>query len=106
MKRMFAIIIVFALLLPVAAATLGCDEDDNSPKAKCESLLEAYCDRVADCSDISLTSCMISVQTTVNCDDAVSITDNYSTCMSDIRSADCSTIQTALPVSCNGVVQQ
>ena len=107
MRRMFAILTVFALLLPVAIAILGCDDDNDTPKAKCESLLATYCDRVDECSsDISYRECMISTAVYVNCDDAVSVTDNYPTCMTDIRSAGCDSIQTALPSSCSGVILQ
>ena len=106
MKRAITILMLIALALPVAAGFMGCDED-NSPKSKCESLLEAYCDRIDDCnSDISFTACMLSTQAYVDCDEATDVTAHYDICMTDIRNVSCETLQGGLPSSCSGVILQ
>jgi len=105
MKRMLTVLMIIAMSLPVAMGFMGCDEDD-SPKDKCENLVEAYCDRAADCSsDITFTACMLSTKAYIDCDDATGITPHYDICMTDIRNVSCASILQSLPGSCVGVIE-
>lgn len=77
---------------------------------KCNGFIDAYCYRIADCCVLctregKLAECRSSAREGVDCGKAVAVGESYARCIADIQAATCSSIQSALPASCNGVVK-
>ena len=108
------------LFLAALLVLVGCDAEDAcqvqssdgkvydcDPEAqqKCELLVTAYCDRVAECSwFVSEGTCMVTVSTQLDCAPAVAVSDTYQGCLQDINSFDCDALESSLPSSCEGAV--
>jgi hypothetical protein len=104
----------------------GDDDDGKSPKQQCEDLINTFCDRATSCAvdaDILEESyspaelkvdCREAIDAELGCDDADEIGDNYSECLSDLRTFSCDLSNEALlqdmpsfaapPTSCDGAI--
>jgi hypothetical protein len=111
------------LALTFGAFFAGCDD---SPKEKCEKLIDTYCETVATCADDAdlldrdytrgdlLTDCKDTVAEGAHCSDAEDVSDDYDRCLAassdklDCDESNDSLLndQTfAIPAICEGVVQ-
>jgi len=105
----------------------SCGGDDNkgpSPQQQCEALAEDTCDKLLTCaSELSgerLTEadrrdCLDSIKAEADCNQAVSVTDNYTECVDTIQDAECEDVFSVnadgeleaneLPPVCSGVIR-
>jgi hypothetical protein len=95
--------ILFALLFALA----GCGDDDfeNPAVGDCYALVDELCEYENDCSGESIGRCRRDTREVLDCEVALQVTDDYGTCMRDIRNAQCGVFGgTSLPRSCTGVI--
>ena len=111
------------VLLAFAAFLVGCDD---SPKEKCEKLIDTFCETVTTCADDAdlldesyprselLTDCKRTVADGAHCADAEDVTSDYDRCLaaaSDQLDCDESNESLlndstfAIPSICEGVIQ-
>jgi hypothetical protein len=105
-----------------ALALVGCgDDDEKSPRAKCETVARTYCDRAVECfeeADLfnnaseareAQDECEADFASSdgADCNNAVRVTDRYSECLSDLPRMSCNAIvndQEHTPASCANVI--
>jgi hypothetical protein len=92
----------------VAAATVGCDGDDQSAaERQCNALIDRICARMVVCGSMTSTSsCHSAMATYLPCASAVAVGPTYGTCLTDVDAIDCAAFATDtwLPASCNHVI--
>lgn len=100
---------VFSAVL--ACLVGGCGGSDNdSPTAKCNSLLSLTCQRAVACANDGTTQseCVTAAMTGLNCADAVGVSASYNMCISDLRAVSCTDLLANdtinLPATCMGVI--
>lgn len=93
-----------ALLLALFASPLACSSEGDA-SAQCHDLIDLYCARLVGCESITMADCESQVETQIPCAKAVSVTNTYNACESEISSAACSSLEQALPADCNGTIQ-
>lgn len=106
-------------------ATACGDDEDKSPVQKCKDLINTFCDRATSCAvedDILdedypaselKADCKETIGAALNCDEADDVGDNYSECLSDLKTFSCETSNDSLvnddafadpPPSCDDAV--
>lgn len=105
----------------------GCSSDPEeptpSPKARCETLIDTYCARSADCAvsegiaskserDSNYQNCLSSERMELPCEKVTEISGTYDQCIGALRKTACQTFlltsmtgMAALPSDCDGVAQ-
>lgn len=93
-------------MVVVLAMFGGCEpEEDPEAPAKCSVLVDAICARSRECSQEALSSCRQRFATQLNCAAAIQIGDQYTTCIGQVQTFQCSILTSSgLPASCTGVV--
>ena len=84
----------------------GCNVTDIADTAAavqaCTDYLTAGCTHDANCgSSTAVEVCVANLQTTLSCSKAIGVKLNYESCMTQIKSADCSS---ALPAECKSLI--
>lgn len=94
----------------VVSFVVACGGGSDSPSEKCDDLVDLVCDRLVECIPGAGThgACVAEVQSSLNCDAAASVTENYTPCLMQLRSMSCGSLfpndMLALPADCNGVI--
>lgn len=110
-----------ALILAAALGLFGCgDDDEESPREKCEALARTYCDHFTECledSDMFTSSreansyrdsCEEQIIEDAECQRAVSVKASYGACLEDASNFSCSLALDSdgyLPASCRQVIE-
>lgn len=96
---------IFLVGLLIGVAGCGDDEFENPAVGDCYALVDALCEYQNDCNGESVGRCRRDTREVLDCEVALRVTDNYSTCMRDVRTAQCGVFgTTSLPRSCTGVI--
>jgi hypothetical protein len=89
----------------------GCGgSDNNSPTAKCNSLVNLVCQRAIACANDGTTQseCVTAAMTNLNCADADDVSASYNMCISDLHAVSCTDLLANdtinLPATCMGVI--
>lgn len=83
------------------------DDDGPTPVEQCEAFIDTICDREVECySGTVRADCIAQIETTIDCGDAVDVSDDYPRCIDALNDLTCPqwTATTALPASCNAVI--
>jgi hypothetical protein len=112
--------LAIGLVMLSLGLSAGCGSDDPpSPAEQCRALLSKTCGRMVQClvdngtitqadAAANKTACIDAAASVADCSRAVAVGSSYSTCMSELDSADCAALTGAtaqLPPSCQGVIQ-
>lgn len=93
------------LILAVCLALVGCAP---SPAEQCDTFVDTFCAKVAECTGTSANKCVAEASTALACSRAVDVTDSYDACLNDLDREPCTAfIQNGapvLPADCKGVI--
>jgi hypothetical protein len=99
-------LVAFALL----GAALSCGGDVNEAPAKCDALVATLCERVIGCANDGTTQaeCEAGVKTTLPCAQADTVSDGYSSCISELQNSPCTVLLANntinLPATCKASI--
>lgn len=107
-RRLLAVALS-ASFAPLAPACGGPAEPEASASAaeKCAAFIEHYCTRFAECvdaTDAQIVQCQSDVDALLDCSRALAVSDQYSTCWSQISDSECAALTEAVPSACNDVI--
>ena len=86
--------------------SVGCGSNSSDAKGDCENLLSTFCDRYERCFPTQGTAatCLSEAAGSLDCSEAVAVTSNYNSCMSQIPTYPCASLASGLPPICSGVI--
>ena len=77
--------------LTIGLVTACGDDGGNNAEKKCLKLLEAVCEKMAECDDdIDVDDCIEELDDEAECGEAEKVPEDYDDCLDDIESAECS----------------
>ncbi len=95
------IFLVFCLSLPACGELVH----NQTAEAKCENLIEVWCEKEAECSAYwNEESCQSTARAKLDCGTAIATSGSYDQCLREIERVDCDSFS-ELPESCSGVIK-
>jgi len=98
-----SLIVALLCLFVLFGCALEDPETVAAAQTNCKSIINNYCIKVDECSDIAQTDCEATIRTELDCSKAVDTSDSMPACFDDINSMTCGA-GLDLPASCKGVI--